>query len=167
VDGDLYMPAATRLARRASPIGETAIVPFILDALRELTFPPTRSVAFRDLGFDPDETGRYQELVDAHASEYCRQPARTADVHRFLGHPDALQGDMTRRIEYAAHAADLDLPQPALETAARRWRLLFQVGSDFTQDLNWGDNGRLYFWIRDVDLAAARFGETMLQLQSH
>ena len=54
-----------------------------------------------------------------------------------------------------------------LEAGARDWRLLFQVESDGNAKMMWGDAGRLYFWIRDEDLRAARFYRTWLVFQCH
>ena len=45
-----------------------------------------------------------------------------------------------------------------LEAGVKDWRLLLQIGSDRNgPNWTWGDMGRLYFCIRDDDLAARRF----------
>jgi hypothetical protein len=52
-----------------------------------------------------------------------------------------------------------------LEPRARDWRLLLQVESDGNAKMMWGDAGRLYFWIREEDLRAARFDRTWPMFQ--
>lgn len=67
--------------------------------------------------------------------------------HRTLGHPDLVQNDPRDSGE-----------QPTL---------LLQVDSDDAAGMMWGDLGRLYYWLRPDDLAARRFGRTVVDDQSH
>jgi uncharacterized protein YwqG len=46
------------------------------------------------------------------------------------------------------------------------WQLLFQMDSDGAPDTDWGDAGRIYFWIRGRDLAMRNFSDVELILQS-
>ncbi len=46
---------------------------------------------------------------------------------------------------------------PTLEPGAADWRLLLQLDSDDNPKWMWGDAGRLYFWIREQDLAERNF----------
>ena len=71
-------------------------------------------------------------------------------LHRLLGHPDDVQWDMHR-----------DLPG-----APGDWQLLFQVDSDGVPNTEWGDTGRIYYWIRTQDLAKRDFSRVELILQS-
>jgi uncharacterized protein YwqG len=43
--------------------------------------------------------------------------------------------------------------------------MLLQVDSDERTDMQWGDGGRIYFWMRQADLAARRWNESWLHLQ--
>ena len=70
--------------------------------------------------------------------------------HRLLGHPDEVQWDMHR--ELVGTPSD--------------WQLLFQVDSDGAPDTEWGDTGRIYYWIRTRDLAMRDFSGVELILQS-
>lgn len=55
-----------------------------------------------------------------------------------------------------------------LESGAVDWRLLFQLDSDPDGlGVDWGDVGRLYFWIREQDLATSRFDATWTVLQCY
>jgi uncharacterized protein YwqG len=71
-------------------------------------------------------------------------------IHRLLGHPDQVQWDMHR--DLGGVPAD--------------WQHLFQVDSDDVPDTDWGDTGRIYYWIRTRDLAKRDFGGGELILQS-
>jgi uncharacterized protein YwqG len=55
----------------------------------------------------------------------------------------------------------------ALEAGAADWRLLLQVDSDENATMMWGDTGRVYFWMRDEDLRAARFERVWTILQCY
>lgn len=97
-------------------------------------------------------------LTDEEEHAYYRiqaQLAGTADtkyhisLHRLLGHPDNVQWDMHRE----------------LGGGSTEWQLLFQVDSDSTPDTNWGDAGRIYYWIRSRDLAERHFSQVQVILQ--
>lgn len=70
-------------------------------------------------------------------------------IHRLLGHPDPVQWDMHR-----------DLGGMPTD-----WQLLFQVDSDGVPDMDWGDTGRIYYWIRTRDLQQRDFSQVQLILQ--
>lgn len=70
-------------------------------------------------------------------------------LHRFLGHPDPVQVDM--------HAG--------LEGEASDWLLLFQMDSDGLPGTDWGDTGRIYYWIRKQDALRRDFSQVQLIVQ--
>lgn len=70
-------------------------------------------------------------------------------LHRFLGHPDPVQVDM--------HAD--------LQGAVSDWFLLLQVDSDDATNMDWGDTGRIYYWIRKQDALQRDFSQVQLVLQ--
>jgi uncharacterized protein YwqG len=85
-------------------------------------------------------------------------------IHRLLGHPDPVQGNMQLECQlvtnglYCGDGTGHEDPRAsALEAGARDWRLLLQIDTDDTLGSEWGDTGRVYFWIREQDLAAQRF----------
>lgn len=63
-----------------------------------------------------------------------------------LGHPDLIQNDP--RDEH-----------PEL-------CLLLQTDSNYAAGMQWGDVGRLYFWIEFDDLEARRYDRTRVEMQS-
>jgi uncharacterized protein YwqG len=52
-----------------------------------------------------------------------------------------------------------------LRTGAASWRLLLQLDTDDDLGWMWGDVGRLYFTIRQEDLAAYDFSRAWMVLQ--
>lgn len=71
-------------------------------------------------------------------------------LHRLLGYPDTIQWNMLSD----------------LEDTGGNWRLLFQMDSDSIPDTDWGDTGRIYFWIREKELQQCNFSRAVLLLQS-
>jgi uncharacterized protein YwqG len=71
-------------------------------------------------------------------------------IHRLLGHADVVQWDMHR-----------DLPGDPTD-----WQLLFQMDSDDAPDTEWGDTGRIYYWIRTRDMMKRDFSGVELILQA-
>lgn len=98
-------------------------------------------------------------LTDEEEQAYYRIRAQLAGrvgakyhipIHRLLGHPDEVQWDM--HDDLGGEPAD--------------WQLLFQIDSDGTPDTDWGDTGRIYYWIRTRDLAKRNFSQVQVILQS-
>ena len=52
-----------------------------------------------------------------------------------------------------------------LAPGARDWRLLFQFSSDEDLGVMWGDDGNLYFWVKEQDAKAGDFSGVWLILQ--
>lgn len=114
---------------------------------------------------------------DSSGSSCCGRPdgpivwGRT----RFGGWPDVIQDNMTLECELVSRGYNLggleDFPTHLAEregaASVENWRLLFQLDSfemeDF--DLNFGDDGALYFYIRTEDLKARRFDRVWVILQ--
>ncbi len=71
-------------------------------------------------------------------------------MHRLSGYPDPVQWDMLS--DLGGSIAD--------------WCLLFQMDSDSIPDTDWGDTGRIYFWIRMDELQRCDFSRVRLILQS-
>ncbi|GCE09555.1 YwqG family protein [Dictyobacter aurantiacus] len=106
-----------------------------------------------------ERLGLSRPLTDEEEQAYYEVQAQLAGragtqrhipLHRLLGHPDEVQWDM--------HCE--------LEGPPNDWQLLFQMGSDDVPDTEWGDTGRIYYWIRTRDLAKRDFSKVKLILQS-
>ena len=93
-------------------------------------------------------------------------------AHQVLGFPYTIQGDMRLECQLASNGLYCgdetgykDPRAKALEPGAADWQLLFQLDSDDRASMMWGDMGTLYFWIKEQDLAAGRFGNVWMVLQ--
>lgn len=98
-----------------------------------------------------DELHRYAEVL----------PEETPPAHRLLCHPDPIQGDMQMECQlvtnglYCGDGTAYDDPRSVvLQPGTVNWPLLLQVDSDDDAGMMWGDLGRIYYWIREADLAA-------------
>jgi uncharacterized protein YwqG len=90
--------------------------------------------------------------------------------HRMFGFPDQIQAEMRIQCELASRGlAAIDrsrlVERAATELAATQWELLLQVDSDPALGTEWGDVGRIYYWIRRDDLSAGVFERSWLILQ--
>ena len=133
-----------------------------LSADRELTFVPWESFTAESLAMTCEEIRVYARVL----------PSDDPVIHRLLGHPDPVQGDMQLECQlvangvYCGDASGYRDPRAArLRPGAADWRLLLQVDSQDDAGMMWGDVGRLYYWIRQEDLTAGRWDRTWLILQ--
>jgi hypothetical protein len=101
----------------------------------ELTFVPPESFAADSLGLTCEEIYPYALVL----------PRDGGTVHRLLGHPDPVQGDMQLECQLAANglycgnASGYGHPRAAqLRPGAADWRLLFQVDSQDEAGMMWG-----------------------------
>jgi uncharacterized protein YwqG len=129
----------------------------------EWTVPGFDAYEVDDLSFGSEDQERVQAVADRLTGDL---PA-----HRVLGHPDLIQSEMrlecevvSRGIYFGGDRGEVVIP-PDAERAARDWRLLLQVDSDGDVGTEWGDVGRIYFWIRAADLQARDFSHVHLSLQ--
>jgi uncharacterized protein YwqG len=129
---------------------------------QEDTYAPWESFAVDRLGLSRDERFTYAEVLGD----------REAVIHRLLGHPDPVQGDMQLECQLVSNGIYCgtsngyrDPRVPALRPGAADWRLLLQIDSDDPAGMMWGDVGRIYYWMHTEDLAARRFDQAWLILQ--
>lgn len=167
----LYTPSATLVEERDPPpemLPEGVLRSVALRPVAELTAVPWESSDVEATGLSWDDALDRVASVPGPGLE--RIPGEPA--HRLLGHPDPIQGDMQREcqlvsagIYYGDATADDDPRTPELEAGATDWRLLLQVDSQEAADMQWGDGGRIYFWIRHADLVERRWDRHWLILQ--
>ena len=131
----------------------------------ETTFAPWASSDLERLGLESSQVDAYLAVVDEVYSN-------DGEIHRLLGHPDPIQGDMQLECQltsnglYCGDASGYeDARAPTLQRGAVNWRLLLQIGSDEGAGMCWGDAGCLYFWLHRDDLAARRFDAAWCILQ--
>lgn len=91
-------------------------------------------------------------------------------AHKIGGYPDELQDEqMSLSCELLARGLDPEEARetsPAVERAARDWRLLLQVDSDANLKMNLGGGGRLYVFVKRSDARNMVFSKTVAIWQS-
>jgi uncharacterized protein YwqG len=129
----------------------------------EVTHVSPESAELEQLGLSRDEWFRYAELVEE---------ADTGPIHRFLGHPDPIQGDMQLECQLVTNglycgdgSAYKDPRADALRAGAVDWRLLLQIDSDDDAEMMWGDVGRLYYWLTTDAFARRDWTSSWMILQ--
>lgn len=175
-----YFPDSGELAPTAPPAGgedpilaalglreDTRSSPFPAVRLRpasERTYAPADSSEVDALGLTRDERLSYEE-ISAEAEE-------DPPIHRLLGHPEVIQGDMQLECQlvtngrYCGDASGYTGDEAErLRPGAADWRLLLQIDSDDDAGMMWGDVGRIYFWMHRDALAQRRWDEAHLILQ--
>lgn len=133
-----------------------------VQASPELTLPDD----LPDLVYDTPEYNSYralqEELVGSSGSTH----------HRLLGHPQVVQNPMELECQLVTNGIYCGSSEgyegderKSLESGAADWRLLLQIDSDDAPGWMWGDVGRIYFWIKQQDLALRRFDDVWLIFQ--
>lgn len=114
------------------------------------------------------------ELSDEQSNNYCNLLDDIGGQHRLFGHAAPVQSEMELECElvtnglYCGDASGYKDPRAAeLEKNCHQWKLLLQINSEDNAEMMWGDLGMLYFWIKDEDLAAQRFGNCWMISQCH
>jgi uncharacterized protein YwqG len=130
----------------------------------EVTLPQQPELDIPNLTWTAEQKQAYENAL----ATFPSQADRALPHHRLLGSPDTIQDDMRLECQLAANGvSDADAPAAApLKAGARNWRLLLQVDSDDTLGMRWADAGMVYFWIENDALAARRFENVWVVLQS-
>lgn len=120
-----------------------------------------------DLPFD-----EAKPLIDA-AARTREAPFEGRPRHQIGGYPSPAQADrMELECQLVSHglycgdASGYEDPRAkALAEGAKDWQLLLQLDSDPEAKMMWGDEGRLYFWIRSEDLEKRDLSKAWMVLQ--
>lgn len=118
--------------------------------------------------YDSEEYEEFFEKIHCEEDE---------NISKLLGWADTIQAEMESECELVTNNYNVSdyssIPESDVEKASRvapkKWQLLFQLGTvrDDDFELTFGDEGRIYFWIRKEDLAARRFDRIWLILQCY
>ena len=160
------------------PDGVGALRDFPTELDEEGRFSPIALTTVRELTFPPAGSFEVEQLVgDAKAEKYWAvlgEDEEDETITRFLGHPEPVQGEMQVECQlasngvYVGNSKGYTSPEGIrLRPGAADWRLLLQVDSFDDIGMMWGDSGRLYWWIREADLAEGRWDATWLVLQCY
>jgi uncharacterized protein YwqG len=130
---------------------------------------------WREVRDDPALSGHPYEI--ATFDNFVTVVVPEVPVHRIMGEPDGIQSsseDMQRQCQFVSHGLYMGgSGGPAfdhakakdLEPTAKEWKLLLQLDSDSDPGMQWGDKGRLHFWIREQDLAERNFEDVWMILE--
>lgn len=161
----IYTPTRVVTDHRAPPadLAEDGVFQAVgLRPVAELTFAPWESFDVESLGMSRDEVFAYADLFGS----------EDATIHRLLGHPDPVQGDMQLECQlvtnglYCGDSSGYRDPRAEeLRGGAAEWRLLLQVDSQDEVGMMWGDVGRIYYWIKHTDLLRRDWDLSWLVLQ--
>lgn len=152
----LEYPSDLRAGGRFAPVA--------LSTEQEVTFPGPDSFEVEPiLGANWWSTPYSDEVIG-------QEPA--GDLHRFLGNPDPVQGDMQVEAQLASNGVYMgdetgqrSAEGQRLRPGSGEWRLLLQVDSNDAGAMMWGDTGRLYWWIKEADLRIGARDRAWLILQ--
>lgn len=149
-------PPRSRPDRAASRFAERRVAFLVAQSI------PSTDWLDADLGQLDDED--LDALADIH-----NEPFGDELQHRIGGYPSEIQGGQLH-IECELIRRGLDSQAevtPAIERAAKQWRLLLQIDSDPALGMNWGDGGRLYVFIREKEARAGDFTKTVALSQTY
>ncbi|WP_055108630.1 YwqG family protein [Paenibacillus ihumii] len=134
----------------------------------QTTVPSWESIAIKQLNLNENENDLYIQL----AEEVFEHNDSNGTIHRILGHPDQIQGEMKLECQLVSnglYCGDLtgyqDPRKEILESGAESWKLLLQIDSEEDIGMMWGDVGRIFFWIHEDDLKRNDFNKVWLVLQ--
>lgn len=171
----IYHPgAAVTLERRSPPAPTTKI-----HACRRLAFHEHWTVRdsfdnFSDNLFDDDSADEIEEqLLDLF--DEIESLSGSDRAHQLLGNPRTVQNPMELECQLVTNGlycgdSSAYKSQRAIElqSGADQWKLLLQVDSDLdSSGWMWGDNGRIYYWIKESDLRSVHFNDTWMIFQCH
>ncbi len=136
---------------------------------QELSLPHWNARCLGELGLNQPDLETYASFLDGLHPNACTE---RVPMHQILGHPQPLQDEMQLECQLVSHGistgspAGFEDPRVAeLAPGAAEWRLLLQVDSDDKPGWMWGDEGKLYFWIREQDLRNRFFDNVWMILQ--
>jgi uncharacterized protein YwqG len=144
---------------------------------RELTLPRQWHSVLEALDLDGDEFVAWDELRTKLAAfqgvELEEVAADWHALHRLLGWPEEVGGEMELDCQLATNGVDLgkgagyaDDRAEELRSGAPEWRLLFQLSADDDLGTTFNEGfGRLYLWLRDQDLQGGNFDAAWAILQ--
>lgn len=95
-------------------------------------------------------------------------------ITKVFGYPNQIQGNMDVECQMIADGITYEdirkyssAKRSELNNRAKDWTLLFQLDSEESIHMIWGDVGRLYFWINKEDLKNRNFDDVWMILQCY
>lgn len=165
----IYCDDISNLVRVAPSKGDIAVFDAcMLEYRTEITLPPYDSTYIERMGLGEEEEAYYDLLEQIEEQE----KENDERINRVLGHPNAIQGDMQLQCQLVTNGVDCgdadtyeDSRVEELKKGAEDWILLFQIDSEDAAGMMWGDDGRIYFWIKKEDFKKLNFENVWMILQ--
>jgi len=160
----IYIENPTNLKRRIKP--ENFVV------LKEGMYKPCK-LQFTNSYSLPNWEHEYvnEHLKDINNDPYIDISSCGQYITKLFGHSNNVQGTMEYECEMVDRGYNWSsTPEDekiVITKESNKWNLLFQLDSEDEAEMMWGDVGRLYFWIKDEDLAKHKFDKTWLMFQCH
>lgn len=155
--------------------GEAGYKPCLLEFKGGKELPYAGDERFDALGIDANEAKEIKAYEEILSKKLGYNP-QDSGYHHLLGYPQAIQNDMRLECQlvtnglYCGDSSGYNDPRAdRLLGGAKDWNLLLQIDTDEERGPGWmwGDVGRLYFWIRDQDLASRKFDAAWMVLQCY
>lgn len=171
-------PACSQLSTRAIPDAlleadpEVVLSPAAITFMPDLCVPAPESAYLESLGIVWDgnrfEHERYWNMFCVNLD---KPKLYDFSLHRLMGHPDQLQGDMqnhcAKMFKWSTFDTSLsEEEEKRFAYEALEWRLLLQIDCDEAASIDWVGTGRIYFWIREQDLQQQVFDHVMCIVQN-
>ena len=174
----VYSPNKDTLKKWNNPNLDVVMKEFELILKTGETVPYVGSLFYEKLsneaGITDEEFDSYWDFADEFHEELCGFSNPHSMSHRILGNSQNIQGDMQEDAQLVMNGyycgkpfEDEDLKREKLKETADEWILLLQLDSDDRGEFMWGDNGKLYYWIRKDDLIQCNFDNVWMDLQCH
>ncbi len=167
----LYIQDSLPVERRAMPSElpeEAQFSELRVSPQEHYSLPNWQNEVAHSLDLNEEQMDTYEQIRLNLSPEY------PSTCHQLLGWPDEIQGPMELECQlvtnglYCGDPSGYQDPRAVdIAPGAADWRLLLQLDSDDRARMNWGDAGRLYFWIREQHLDDHSFDATWAILQCY
>lgn len=173
----IFYDEETKPERRIAPISlpnDSHFKACSMQFFNEVTLPPIVT----DYHSSPEFTHKIGalEISDEESNIIWGMRPKTqveGPLHRLLGYPDVIQHPdmemdcqlLSNGLTYREGSKDAHFAE--VREGAKDWRLLFQIDTDDSANMMWGDVGKIYYWIRRQDLQARNFDNVWLILQCY
>ncbi len=167
-DGD-----TSNLKRREAPLNLKPYYifkPCSINFQKEFTLPDFDSAYFDEI----KKNKVIEKKLYALLYKIVPEDLKIGIIHRLLGYPDTIEGDMALECQLASNGIDFNNLNKyknqnieKLKEEALDWTFLLQIDSDdINTGMSWENFGRLYFWIKKTDLKNRNFDNSWVILQS-
>lgn len=136
-----------------------------LEEKRIKTYPSSEDEKFEKLNLTEEQIDEYIDFVD---SIYGGNPQHQLfGIENSIQDPDMnLQCQLVSNGLYCGDSSGYNDPEAKkLEKNKADWIFFLQIDSDEDIGMMWGDEGRLYFWIKKDDLSKLNFENIWMILQ--